>query len=112
MNQLCLKFSVVAAHNTAAFFAVACPETTIADADLAVNAAQSPVSIYHLNTGTKTHILMVDSGRGQRGGADADINPLAPLSLVRLRPSMLCLDTNSAFFCCVACVRAKAKRYQ
>jgi hypothetical protein len=82
MNELCLRFSVVAAHNTAAFFAVAYPESTVADADLAVSAAQSPVSIYHLNTGTKTHILMVDRGRGQRGSTEADINPLAPVSLV------------------------------
>jgi hypothetical protein len=83
MNELCVKFPVVSAHNSAAFFAIAYPEATLADADLAISAAQSPVSIYHLNTGIKTHTLMVDNGRGQRGSDETDINPLAPVSLVR-----------------------------
>ena len=83
MNELCVRFPIVAAHNTAASFAIACPETAHADARMALSAAQSPVSLYHLSTGVKTHALVVDSSRGARGhGSGGGVNPIAPVAQV------------------------------
>lgn len=90
MNELCVRFPIVAAHNTAASFAIACPEMAHADAAMALSAAQSPVALYHLSTGVKTHVLVVDSSRGARGQGAGGINPLAPVAQVRDTGDLAC----------------------
>ena len=84
MNELCLRFPMVSAHNAASIFAIAHPPADHKDAQAAASTAHSPVSLYHLSTGVKTHALVLDgsasSSSGATGGA---VNPVAPMSSVR-----------------------------
>jgi hypothetical protein len=78
---------MVAAHNGTSAFAVAYPETMHADARAAASAVQSPVSIYNMSTGEKTHVLVLSrQAPGQGSGVDA-INPLTPV--VEVRPPVV-----------------------
>jgi hypothetical protein len=80
MNELCVRYPVVAAHNGTSAFAVACPEMTTLDEDAAARAVQSPVTIYNMSTGAKTHVLLL-SRAAPLGSVLA--NPLAPVARVR-----------------------------
>lgn len=77
MNELCLRFPMVAAHNSTAALAVACPEVRHADSRGASVAAQSPITIYDMSTGFKTKVLVLS------GGSAGSMNPLAPIAQVR-----------------------------
>jgi hypothetical protein len=81
MNELCVRFPMVAAHNGASVFAIAHPEAEHDDARAAATAATAPVAIYHLSTGVKTHALVLDGGGSGAGGGG--MNPLAPMAEVR-----------------------------
>jgi hypothetical protein len=82
MNELCVRFPMIAAHNNTSAFAIAHPETTHRDPRIAASAAQSPISMYHLSTGIKSHVLMVDMSHGSSATGVRDVNPLAPISKV------------------------------
>ena len=84
MNELCVRFPMIAAHNATSAFAIAAPEARFDTPAAAYSAAQSPVALYHLSTGTKTHDLMLDASHG--GGPNRVLNPLAPIRQVRLCP--------------------------
>ena len=81
MNQLCVRFPMVAAHNPTSAFAVALPESRLADTRAALTAMQAPLSIFNMSTGVKTHVLLFSraqpAGRSTSGGAAA--NPLLPM---------------------------------
>ena len=84
MNELCMRYPMVAAHNSSSSFAVGCPEIMHPDPRVATVAAQSPITIYDMSTGLKTKVLVL-SGR-KSAGVSAGVNPLAPLAHVRLPP--------------------------
>lgn len=77
MNELCMRYPMVAAHNASSSFAVGCPEIMHPDPRVAAVAAQSPITIYDMSTGVKVKVLVL-SGRKSAG-----VNPLAPLAHVR-----------------------------
>lgn len=86
MNQLCVRFPVVAAHNGTSSFAVACPETRHPDARAAAAAVQTPVHVYNMSTGAKMFALVLSRAAPGTGTGNGDINPLAPIAQVRRPP--------------------------
>eukprot|EP00892_Ulva_mutabilis_P007952 jgi/Ulvmu1/5529/UM023_0065.1 len=81
MNQLCMRFPVVAAHNGTSSFAVACPEARHPDARAAATAVQTPVHVYNMSTGAKTFALVLSrAAPGTAGAGNGEINPLAPIA--------------------------------
>ena len=95
LNELCVRFPIVAAHNSAALFALAQPEAPFANAAAAATAAACPVALYHLSTGVQSHQLVLDSsggarrGGGQKGGpgpaSPRRVNPIAPMAVLPVR---------------------------
>lgn len=83
MNQLCVRFPVVAAHNGTSSFAVASPETRHADARAAATAVQTPVHVFNMSTGAKMYALVLSRLTPGGGSNNGDVNPLAPLLQVR-----------------------------
>jgi hypothetical protein len=96
MNELCVRYPVVAAHNGTSAFAVACPEMPTLDEDAAARAVQSPVTIYNMSTGAKTHVLLL-SRAAPLGSVLA--NPLAPVARVRSCATSLVFDLVASCAC-------------
>ena len=90
MNQLCVRFPMIAAHNATSAFAVACPEARLPDTRAALTALQAPLSIFNMSTGAKTHVLVFSRAQagGRAGSGSGASNPLLPILKVRVR--LLC----------------------
>lgn len=100
MNQLCVRFPVVAAHNGTSSFAVACPETRHADARAAATAVQTPVNVYNMSTGAKMCALVLSRPTPGSGSNNGEINPLAPIVQVRPGTTALSLTPNLSHALC------------
>ena len=99
MNQLCVRFPVVAAHNGTSSFAVACPETRHPDARAAAAAVQTPVHVYNMSTGAKMFALVLSRAAPGTGTGNGDINPLAPIAQVRRPPPPPHSNPHTALRC-------------
>jgi hypothetical protein len=83
MNQLCVRFPMVAAHNPTSAFAVAFPESRLPDSRAALTALQAPVTIYNMSTGVRTHVLLFSRAQISGRSSAGESNPLLPILKVR-----------------------------
>lgn len=96
MNQLCVRFPMVAAHNPTSAFAVAYPESRLQDTRAALTALQAPLSIFNMSTGVKTHVLVFSRVQASGRGGTGVTNPLLPILKVRALFSIYAHDTLRA----------------
>ena len=107
MNQLCVRFPMVAAHNTTSAFAVACPEARLPDTRAALTALQAPLNIYNMSTGVKTHVLVFSRAQASGRGGTVATNPLLPILKVRCAAAVCFTLMHVVSIClwhaCMAC---------